>query len=278
MCVGRGAQYLKDKVDAGADCIVTQLFYDVDNYFKWVGDCRAIGITVPIVPGIMPINTYAGWERMTGLCKTRIPPAMREALEAIRDNDEAVKTFGVQFVSDMCRRLLDGGAPGLHMYTLNLEKSVLEILRNLSLLNDSVARRALPWRPRLTEGRRLVTPPAPPHTTRPAVVARGRGHERAAGQAILRCLNAGPALSECGALSAWTGRRRCGPSTGRTGRAATSPAPSTGTSSPTVSAPRPSRRHRRARARKARGSSAAPRLPRGVGTGSTEEGGGGAVK
>jgi methylenetetrahydrofolate reductase (NADPH) len=151
------SQYLKDKVDAGADCIVTQLFYDVDNFFKWVKDCRDIGINVPIIPGIMPINTYAGWERMTGLCKTKIPPAMREALEAIKDNDEAVKAFGVQFVTDMCRRLLDGGCCGLHMYTLNLEKSVLQILRNLNMPKDSIARRSLPWRPRLTEGRRQVS-------------------------------------------------------------------------------------------------------------------------
>ncbi len=93
---------------------------------------------------------------MTGLCKTKIPPAMREALEAIKDNDEAVKAFGVQFVTDMCRRLLDGGCCGLHMYTLNLEKSVLQILRNLNMPKDSIARRSLPWRPRLTEGRRQV--------------------------------------------------------------------------------------------------------------------------
>ena len=151
-----GLQYLKEKVDAGADCIVTQLFYDVDNYLKWVKDCRNIGITVPIMPGIMPINTYAGWERMTGLCKTKIPPAMRESLQAIKDNDEAVKAFGVQYVTDMCRRLLETGSPGLHLYTLNQDKTVVDILRNLRLLDDSAARRSLPWRPRLVGGKGKV--------------------------------------------------------------------------------------------------------------------------
>ena len=150
-------QYLKEKVDAGADCIVTQLFYDVDNYLKWVQDCRDVGITVPIIPGIMPINTYAGWEHMTGLRKTKVPPAMREALDVIKDNDEAVKDFGVQYVTGMCRRLLEAGSPGLHFYTLNLEKSTIEILRNLELLDDKVARRSLPWRPRLVDGRLQVS-------------------------------------------------------------------------------------------------------------------------
>jgi hypothetical protein len=115
-------QYLKDKVDAGADCIITQLFYDVDIYHQWVKDCRSVGINVPIIPGIMPIQTYGGFDRMTTFCKTKVPAAVRQGLDAIKDNDEAVKAFGVQFVTDMCRQLIANGAPGLHLYTLNLEK------------------------------------------------------------------------------------------------------------------------------------------------------------
>ena len=71
-------QYLKDKVDAGADCIITQLFYDVDIYLQWVKDCRTVGINVPIIPGIMPINTYGGFDRMIGFCKTKVPEAIRK--------------------------------------------------------------------------------------------------------------------------------------------------------------------------------------------------------
>jgi methylenetetrahydrofolate reductase (NADPH) len=139
-------QYLKEKVDAGADCIITQLFYDVDLYLKWVQDCREIGISVPIIPGIMPIGTYAGFFRMTSFCKTKIPKALCDGLEAVKDNEDAVKEFGVQVVTDMCRRLLDAGAPGLHLYTLNLEKTSIEILNNLGMLEGASERKALPWR------------------------------------------------------------------------------------------------------------------------------------
>jgi len=71
-------------VDAGADCIITQLFYDVDLYEKWVKDCRSFGINVPIIPGIMPINTYGGFDRMVGFCKTKVPKQMREGMDAVK--------------------------------------------------------------------------------------------------------------------------------------------------------------------------------------------------
>ena len=142
----RDLQYLKDKVDAGADCIITQLFYDVDLFLQWVKDCREIGITVPIIPGIMPIGSYAGFFRMTGFCKTKIPDALRAGLEAVKDNEDAVKEFGVQVVTDMCKRLLAAGVPGLHIYTLNLEKSSIDILTNLGMLEGASERKSLPWR------------------------------------------------------------------------------------------------------------------------------------
>lgn len=138
-------KHLKAKVDAGADLIITQLFYDVDIFVKFVNDCRAIGITCPIIPGIMPIHTYGGFKRMTTLCKTFVPKYIEEALEPVKDNDEEVKKVGVQVCIDMCRKLLDSGVPGLHFYTLNLEKSVVKTLKGLNILTKETLGRSLPW-------------------------------------------------------------------------------------------------------------------------------------
>lgn len=138
--------YLKQKIDAGADFIITQLFYRVERFLQFVEDCRSIGITCPILPGIMPIMTYGGFKRMTTFCKTDVPPAVSEALEAIKDNDEAVKAYGIQLGADMCRQLLDAGVPGLHMYTLNLERSAIGILEAVGVLDTSRVPRPLPWR------------------------------------------------------------------------------------------------------------------------------------
>ena len=104
--------YLKRKVDAGADFVVTQLFYDVERYFSFVKDCRAAGITVPILPGVMPVMAYGGFKRMTGFCKTAVPDWIAERMEALKDDEEGVKRFGIELGTDMCRRLLEGGAPG----------------------------------------------------------------------------------------------------------------------------------------------------------------------
>eukprot|EP00878_Enallax_costatus_P001814 GHUV01001972.1.p1 GENE.GHUV01001972.1~~GHUV01001972.1.p1 ORF type:complete len:597 (+),score=135.37 GHUV01001972.1:253-2043(+) len=138
--------YLKQKIDAGGDFIITQLFYRVERFLQFVEDCRSIGITVPILPGIMPIMTYGGFKRMTTFCKTDVPPAVTDALEAIKDNDEAVKAYGVQLGAEMCRQLLDAGVPGLHMYTLNLERSAVGILEAVGVLDVNRVPRPLPWR------------------------------------------------------------------------------------------------------------------------------------
>ncbi|KAJ0978147.1 hypothetical protein J5N97_013621 [Dioscorea zingiberensis] len=138
--------YLKRKVDAGADLIVTQLFYDTDIFLKFVNDCRQIGITCPIVPGIMPINNYKGFLRMTGFCKTRIPADIKAALEPIKDNEEAVKAYGIHLGTEMCKKILAHGIKTLHIYTLNMEKSALAILMNLGLIEESKVSRSLPWR------------------------------------------------------------------------------------------------------------------------------------
>ncbi|KAE8658438.1 Methylenetetrahydrofolate reductase 1 [Hibiscus syriacus] len=138
--------YLKRKVDAGADLIVTQLFYDTDIFLKFVNDCRQIGIKCPIVPGIMPINNYKGFLRMTGFCKTKIPDEVTAALEPIKDNDEAVKAYGIHLGTEMCRKIIANGIKTLHIYTLNMEKPALAILMNLGLIEESKISRSLPWR------------------------------------------------------------------------------------------------------------------------------------
>ncbi|XP_057781206.1 methylenetetrahydrofolate reductase (NADH) 2-like [Salvia miltiorrhiza] len=138
--------YLKQKVDAGGEVIVTQLFYDTDIFLKFVSDCRQIGITCPIIPGIMPINSYKAFLRMTGFCKTKIPPEIMAALEPIKDNDEAVKAYGIQLATEMCKKILATGIRAIHLYTLNMEKSALAILMNLGLIEESKLPRSLPWR------------------------------------------------------------------------------------------------------------------------------------
>jgi len=138
-------KHLKAKIDAGADFIITQLFYDTTAFFKFVKDCRAIGIKCPIVPGIMPIHGYAGFIRMTSTCKTFVPKAIFDELEPIKNDDEAVKNFGVKLGIQMCKELMQGGIKHLHFYTLNLEKSVVQILEGLSIIDPDV-KRPLPWR------------------------------------------------------------------------------------------------------------------------------------
>lgn len=128
--------YLKEKVDAGADLVITQLFYDVDTFIKFVADCRKIGITVPILPGIMPIMTYNGFKKMTSFCKTKIPKHIGETVEILKDNDEAIKAYGISLGTMMVQRLLTAGVPGVHMYTLNLERSAVSILRHSGLLKE----------------------------------------------------------------------------------------------------------------------------------------------
>jgi methylenetetrahydrofolate reductase (NADPH) len=147
-CVDKDSdlKYLKEKVDAGADFIVTQLFYDVQVYVDFVRKCREIGITIPIIPGIMPIQNYGGFVRMTTFCQSFVPDHITKALEPIKDNDEAVKDYGVQLGIEMSQQLMDAGAPGLHYYTLNLERSVRRILEGLTTLANKASRREFPWR------------------------------------------------------------------------------------------------------------------------------------
>lgn len=122
---------LKEKVDAGGDWIVTQLFFDNRDYFDFVRRCRQADIDVPIVPGIMPVTGYAQLKRFTAMCGAKLPPSLVALLEPIQDQPEAVIRCGIEYATRQCRELLSGGAPGIHFYTLNRTRSTSEILGNL---------------------------------------------------------------------------------------------------------------------------------------------------
>jgi methylenetetrahydrofolate reductase (NADPH) len=107
------------KVEAGADSAITQYFYNADAYFRFVDDCRAAGIDVPIVPGIMPIGNFSQLARFSDACGAEIPRWMRIKLESFRDDAASIRAFGLDVVTGLCEKLLAGGAPGLHFYTLN---------------------------------------------------------------------------------------------------------------------------------------------------------------
>ncbi len=120
------------KVKAGANGAITQYFYNPDAYFRFVEEARAQGVEVPIVPGIMPIAQYAQLRRFSDLCGAEIPRWIGNRLEAYRDDVESIRAFGADVVTALCRRLLDGGAPALHFYTLNLSKPTLAVLERLA--------------------------------------------------------------------------------------------------------------------------------------------------
>ena len=123
--------HLKAKVDAGLDFVVTQLFFDNRVYFDFVARARAAGIRVPIVPGLMPIRTVAGIERMTTLSGASIPAALRAELERCRNDDAAVAALGIAQTTAQAVELLHGGAPGIHFYTLNQSPATRVILTAL---------------------------------------------------------------------------------------------------------------------------------------------------
>jgi methylenetetrahydrofolate reductase (NADPH) len=109
----------KAKIDAGADAAITQYFYNPDAYFHFVEQAEAMGVKVPIVPGIMPINNFAQLARFSDACGAEIPRWMRLKLEGYGDDIASIKAFGLEVVTQLCDRLLEGGAPGLHIYTMN---------------------------------------------------------------------------------------------------------------------------------------------------------------
>ncbi|KAF5387335.1 hypothetical protein D9757_005794 [Collybiopsis confluens] len=150
---------LKDKIDAGVNFIFTQMFYDVDIFIAWVKTVRAYGITVPIVPGIAPIQTWNGFQRATSLAKIVIPQSFLDVLEPHKTDDEKVRELGTDLVAGMCEKILNAnlGIHGLHFYTMNLEKGTKMLLEKLQLVPRLETVKPLPWRQSLTPTRRQET-------------------------------------------------------------------------------------------------------------------------
>jgi len=123
----------KRKIDAGADSAITQYFYNADSYFHFVDECQKLGITAPVVPGIMPIVRYSQLARFSDACGAEIPRWMRKTMEGLGDDSESVQAFGLDIVTKLCEKLLAGGAPGLHFYTLNQAAPCTAIIERLGL-------------------------------------------------------------------------------------------------------------------------------------------------
>ena len=124
-------RHLKEKVEAGADFITTQLFFDNQDYFGFVERVRALGIRKPILPGLMPVTNYGQLKKFAAMCGSRIPEEMVEALEAKQTDPEAVIDYGIEWTYRQARELLEKGAPGIHFYTLNRSRSTEVILSRL---------------------------------------------------------------------------------------------------------------------------------------------------
>lgn len=121
----------KRKVEAGADSAITQYFYNVDAYFHFVDEIRDMGLSIPVVPGIMPIGSYSQLARFSDACGAEIPRWVRRKMESFGDDTASIKAFGLDVVTDLCQRLLKGGAPGIHFYTLNQAALSTEIISRL---------------------------------------------------------------------------------------------------------------------------------------------------
>ena len=125
------------KVNAGADSAITQYFYNADSYFYFVEQCHKLGITIPIVPGIMPIGKFSQLARFSDACGAEIPRWIRKTLESYGDDTVSIQAFGMDVVTKLSERLLAGGAPGLHFYTLNQAAPSVEIWKRLGLQINS---------------------------------------------------------------------------------------------------------------------------------------------
>ena len=123
------------KVKAGANSAITQYFFNADSYFYFIDRLEKMGITIPVVPGIMPIVNFSNLVRFSDMCGAEIPRWIRKQLEAYGDDSDSIKKFGEEVVTRMCERLLAAGAPGLHFYTLNQADASLKIWNNLGLAN-----------------------------------------------------------------------------------------------------------------------------------------------
>jgi len=126
-------KYMRDKIDAGAVAIITQLFFDNDDYYRYVEDVRKLGITVPIVPGVLPILSAPQVRRFTALCCAKIPAPLERELAKVENDDDAAVKLGIEYASRQCEALIKFGAPGIHFYSLNKSLSLRAICKNLCL-------------------------------------------------------------------------------------------------------------------------------------------------
>lgn len=127
-------QHLKEKVDAGADFVLTQLFFDNADYFEFRDYLtQKLGVSVPLIPGIIPILSAGQITKFTQLSGAKIPAALQAALDKLVNNDEAAVEFGIEYATRQCEELLRAGVPGLHFYTLNKARSTVQVLKNLKL-------------------------------------------------------------------------------------------------------------------------------------------------
>jgi methylenetetrahydrofolate reductase (NADPH) len=127
-------RHLQEKVAAGADFVITQLFFDNADYFEFRDYAeKKLGVRVPLVPGVLAILSASQITRFTQLCGSKIPPALRAKLDALGSDDEAAMQFGIEYATQQCEELLRAGVPGLHFYTLNKAHSTVAVLKNLGL-------------------------------------------------------------------------------------------------------------------------------------------------
>ena len=124
-------RHFKAKVDAGADGAITQYFFNADAYFRFVDDAHRARVTIPIVPGVMPIANFAQLRRFSEMCGAEIPRWIGKRMLAFGDDADSVREFGADVVATMCQRLIEGGAPGLHVYTLNRARATRAVIHRL---------------------------------------------------------------------------------------------------------------------------------------------------
>ncbi len=126
-------RYLKEKVDAGADVVITQLFFDNEDFYRYVEDAKRLGVRASIVPGILPILSVPQVQRFTALCGAKIPPVLEQLLAKVENDEEGAMRLGIDYATKQCEELLAFGAPGIHFYSLNKSRSVKAIFENLNL-------------------------------------------------------------------------------------------------------------------------------------------------
>jgi methylenetetrahydrofolate reductase (NADPH) len=124
---------LLEKERAGADCAITQYFFNQDAYFRYCDDARAMGVSLPIVPGIMPILNASQLIRFSEACGAEIPRWIKHRLQSFGDDVNSIKAFGVDVITRLCEQMIQGGAPGLHFYSMNQSAAVMQICQNLKL-------------------------------------------------------------------------------------------------------------------------------------------------